>query len=114
MFLSCFFPLSYLAHTNAAEDEENKHIGVEESEVKAGLSDHKCLSPLETFSPEHVGKLYQLACKYIKSQNPDNDTILCKNNTIQCSIVYLPVCECLKYFNLQKSLLSFLLFFFFF
>lgn len=49
MFLSCFFPPSYLAYTNAAGDEENKPIGVQESEVEAGLSDHKCLSPLVIF-----------------------------------------------------------------
>lgn len=58
VFVLLFFPLSYLAYTNAAGDEENKHTGVQESEVKAGLSDHKCLCPLETISPEHVGKLY--------------------------------------------------------
>lgn len=48
-FCLAFFPLSYLAYTNAAGDEENKRIGVQESEVEAGLSDHKCLSPLVIF-----------------------------------------------------------------
>lgn len=64
MFLSCFFPpLSSLAYTNAAGDEENKRTGVQEAEVEAGLSDRKRLSPLDMFPPEYVGKLYQPACK---------------------------------------------------
>lgn len=80
VFVLFFPPLT--AYTNAAGDEENKRTGVQESEVEAGLSDHKYMSPLETFPPEHVGKLYQSACKYIKSQNPGNNyIILCKNKT---------------------------------
>lgn len=70
VFVLLFFPLSYLACTNAAGDEENKRIGVQESEAEAGLSDHKCLSALETFSHEHVGNLCWPAC--FKTQNPDN------------------------------------------
>lgn len=43
-FCLAFSPLSYLAYTNAAGEEENKRTGVQESEVEAGRSDHKCLS----------------------------------------------------------------------
>jgi len=86
-FCLAFSPPSYLAYTNAAGDEENKHTGVQESEIEAGLSDHKCLSPLETLSPERVGKLYQPAHKYIKTQNPDNNyIILHKNKTDKWNI----------------------------
>jgi len=76
-FCLAFFPLSYLACTNAAGDEENKRIGVQESEAEAGLSDHKCLSALETFSHEHVGNLCWPAC--FKTQNPDNSFKLKRN-----------------------------------
>lgn len=51
VFVLLFSPLSSLAYTNAAGDEENKHTGVQEAEVEAGLSDRKRLSPLDMFPP---------------------------------------------------------------
>lgn len=39
VFVLLFSPLSSLAYTNAAGDEENKRPGVQEAEVEAGLSD---------------------------------------------------------------------------
>lgn len=65
-----FSPSPIPCLSNAAGAEENKPAGVEEAEVEAGLLDHKCLSPLDLFSPEYIGKLYQPACKYIEDKNP--------------------------------------------
>lgn len=117
-FCLAFSPSPIPCLSNAAGAEENKRAGVEEAEVEAGLSDHKCLLLLDMFSPEYIGKIYQLAYKYIEhKKTPPNIYIiyifLWKNNTNKLIefiwlLWMLKIIKCEKNTQLFYSFYSFL------